>query len=222
MTIYEQKLWFDSCAADTAVSLLILVLMCGGLAIGIRFVCDLWPQPSYIRIRTYCINLFMYFLWGVALLSCAAYVFDRGWERTVRLVMLGDNIEVQRCAARTSDRHVYPVADVAFDYHFEESYSRTPGPGHHLLNMRYKQTGEQVARLEMREGFDLQALRALAPRAWAAYQCQRKERRARDECRIAGSQPRSSFKPEPTSRDFGPREAIYAKSIIPLVPRESG
>ena len=29
MTVYEQKLWFDSCAADTAVSLLIFVLICG-------------------------------------------------------------------------------------------------------------------------------------------------------------------------------------------------
>jgi hypothetical protein len=143
---------------------------------------DLRPELS--SMRTYQINLFIYILWGAALFSCAGYVFDFGWQRTVRLVLLGDNIEVQRCAARTGDRHVYPVADVAFDYHFEESYSRTPGPGHHMLDIRHKQTGEQVARLELREGFDVQALRTLAPRAWAAYQCQKGQRRARDECRM--------------------------------------
>jgi hypothetical protein len=85
MTVYEQKLWFDSCAADTAVSLLIFVLICGGLAIGIRHIRDLWPESSCMRIRTYLISVFIYFLWGVALASCAAYVFDRGWERTIRL-----------------------------------------------------------------------------------------------------------------------------------------
>jgi len=187
--IYQQRLWFDSCAADTAVSLLILVLCCGGLAIGIRYIRDLWPEPSHLRIRTYCINLLMYFLWGVVLLSCTAYILDRGWERTVRLAILGDDIEIQRCAARTGDRRVYPVADLAFDYRFEESYSRVPGPGHHLLDIRHKQTGEQVAGLEMHEGFDLQALRTLAPSVWAAYQCQGNQRRARDECRMPGVQP---------------------------------
>jgi hypothetical protein len=173
MTIYERTLWFDSCAGDTAVSLLLFVLMCGASAITVRYIRDFRPEASYGRIRTYCASLFIYTLWGAALFSCVAYVFDFGWERTIRLALLGDNIEVQRCAARTGDRHVYPVADVAFDYHFEESYSRMPGPGHHMLDIRHKQTGEQVARLEMREGFDVQAVRTLAPRAWAAYQCQK-------------------------------------------------
>jgi hypothetical protein len=213
MTIYEQKLWFDSCAGDTAVELLLFILMCGAFAIAFRYLRDWRPERSYERIRTYYVSLFICILWGVALLACAGYVFDFGWGRTVRLVLLGDNIEVQRCVARTGDRHIYPLSDVAFDYHFEESYSRMPGPGHHMLDIRHKQTGEQVARLEMREGFDVQALRTLAPRVWAAYQCQKGQRRARDECRVRSiSLDRVSSQSRPAVT-LGLARLIYAKSI---------
>jgi hypothetical protein len=178
MTIYEQKLWFDSCAADSAILVLSIALVLGGFAVVIRYININWGvSSSYYRNRGYAIE---YLCWALVLLSCTAYIFDWGPGRTVRLAILGNNIEVLKCAARAAVRHAYPFADIAFDYHFEA------WPEHHMLDIRNQQTGEQVARIELRGSFDFQALRKLAPNAWAAYQCQRGNRRVRDECRMVG------------------------------------
>jgi hypothetical protein len=178
MTIYEQKLWFDSCAADSAILVLSIALVLGGIAVVIRYIninCEV--SSSYWRIRGYAIECLC---WALLLLSCTAYIFDWGPGRIIRLAILGNNIEVVKCAARAAVQHAYPLADIAFDYHFEE------WPEHHMLDIRNQPTGEQVARIEMRGSFDFQALRKLAPNAWAAYQCQKGHRRTRDECRMVG------------------------------------
>jgi hypothetical protein len=180
-TIYEQKLWFDSCAADSAISALSLALMFGGVAVVIRYINIKWEvSSSYWQARGY---FGEYFCWALLLLSCTAYIFDWGPGRTVRLAILGNNIEVVKCAARAAVRHAYPLADIAFDYRFEAP------PEHHMLDIRNQQTGEQVATIEMRGSFDFQALRKLAPSVWAAYQCQRGKDRVRDECRMVGGRP---------------------------------
>jgi hypothetical protein len=187
MTIYEQKLWFDSCAADSAILVLTIALVVGGLAVVIRYINNWGGASRYYRIRGYALE---YLCWALVLASCTAYIFGWGLERTVRLAILGNNIEIVKCAARAAVRAEYPLAAVAFDYHFEESSSRVGyGPGHHMLDIRHQQTGEQLAKVEMGGSFELQALRGLAPNAWAAYLCQRGQKRVRDECRIMGRQP---------------------------------
>jgi hypothetical protein len=181
MTIYEQKLWFDSCAADSAILVLSVALVLVGIAVVIRYTNIHWEvSSSYWRARGY---VFEYGCWALLLLWCTAYIFDWVPGRTVRLAILGNNIEVVKCAARAAVRHAYPLADIAFDYHFEAP------PEHHSLDIRNQQTGEQVARIEMRGSFNFQALRKLAPNVWAAYQCQRGESRVRDECRMVGGRP---------------------------------
>jgi hypothetical protein len=160
-----KPLWFDSCAADTGMTLLILSAFIAAL-LGIAFLIANGSSSVIARGRAKGVMglcLFWLFI-GTPILA-----LDPFPPQLVRLTVGHDQLEVRSCHRWVSDIRHYPLADVDFSSELERRGSKKII--HHLLVMRDTRNKVVIGSFELtgRTHINFPLLRQIAPFAARQY-----------------------------------------------------
>jgi hypothetical protein len=180
MIVYEKRLWLDGCASDALILLLIVTLLCGGVAVLIKTLrnhlgarqADGQADPGRELTSGKATGLYWYalvapvVLIGVVLAETFFGIFP---PEIVRIAHLGSDIELRRCQGFFGGLARYPLGDVALSYEREER--GTARRVHHMLVIQQKSTGTRLGAVEFvpADRFNFPELEKLAPAAVAEF-----------------------------------------------------
>jgi len=193
MILVERNLWFDSCAAEMSLVLLLWLVFCSGLFLIAKKVRDrpamlgelatglaerLGARPRSIRAQPDVLGYIRGSSEGIMILAVGMWLFLLAvivfwpmlysYPETVRITAVGAQVEVLACAGFREVRTSYPAAEVDLRYKREERGSKPVV--HHMLVLHRRATGEQLAGgvdFVPRFRFNFAALRQFAPEAVA-------------------------------------------------------